>query len=139
MTQFLKDFENPGLTEFENKFQELKELGSKLEYLFELYIVGPLEIFTRKCIELFITQIQHMSTTIEDYDRTISRPISNLDDIFYVIDTLTRFHDREVSMDMLLVKAEAACRHRSSHAFVPLTASPPLTQPMALAELESVL
>ncbi|KAF8561861.1 hypothetical protein P879_05011 [Paragonimus westermani] len=125
MAQFLKEFENPGLAEFENKFQELKELGTKLEYLFELYIVGPLEvhtrifrittkklldehknIFTRKCIELFITQIQHMSTMIEDYDRTISRPISNLDDIFYAIDTLTKFHDREVSMDMMLVKAE---------------------------------
>ncbi|KAF5400265.1 hypothetical protein PHET_06384 [Paragonimus heterotremus] len=63
-------------------------------------------IFMRKCIDLFITQIQHMSTMIEDYDRTISRPISNLDDIFHAIDMLTKFHNKEVSMDMMLLKAE---------------------------------
>ncbi|KAF6773855.1 hypothetical protein AHF37_06334 [Paragonimus kellicotti] len=99
MAQFLKDFVNPGLAEFENKFQELKELGSKLEYLFELYIVGPLEVHTRA---FRITTKQLLDEHKNDTQAMLNRyelelPQEHADRIEATRWALTRLTDRAAS------------------------------------------
>ncbi|GAA47151.1 dynein heavy chain 5 axonemal [Clonorchis sinensis] len=127
LDRFLSDFDKPTSAEFEVKFQELQELGSKLDRLFCLYIVGPLEvrtetfrlsaqkllmehknIFVQKFVELFITPIQPVVSLLDEFDRTISRNITNFDDIFCAVEALKKFRSQEISMDMTLLQAEEA-------------------------------
>lgn len=53
-----------------------------------------------------MTQIQPMSNAVDEYDRIVCRTISNLDDIYYAIETLAKLRSNQVDMEMELIRAE---------------------------------
>lgn len=125
--------QDPTLLDFDIVCSSLQEVERKLNRLFDIYYIGPLEIhtsgfkfialrrlreiqqvFVDLCVDRIIYPAFIEMALIDETERLISRPPLNLADVSGVMGAISNFREVEVTVDMKILKAEvslASCEH----------------------------
>ncbi|VDQ05197.1 unnamed protein product [Trichobilharzia regenti] len=125
LLKFMSEFKKPTVMDFEAKFQEYKEIDSKINCIPNTYIVGSIEVhtkslrsvlknlllehekaFVQKCTELFVEKLKRIVSTFEKYENTLKRSTSDWNEMPKWMDILQEFSNSEVSFDMDITRAE---------------------------------
>ncbi|KER25686.1 hypothetical protein T265_14170, partial [Opisthorchis viverrini] len=118
---------SPTMHDFQTKFEELDEISRNLEEEPNYYVVGAIYISTedfksvvrnnlmqlkqtyvRAFIERYISSVENIGNTLEEWERNLQRNINSLDDIAFIMDTLRVIREREIDTDCELIQCEEA-------------------------------